>query len=136
MVLPLAAAIAPELISMMKGQGGPQGSQSGTIISFTWMPTIKIGKGKEKKYIPDPAFPDGFKIQVPAWFFILGILIGPVLLMGILLYFLEVFTRFSASKEKDPIKRLVRAAVEPFSGLGELVKGDKGYFGLGILQSK
>lgn len=64
----------------------PRGAASGTVLTYKYMPTIKITKHHPgyvdlmKKYpsgkIPDPSYPEGITVQVPAWMAVFIIIVG------------------------------------------------------------
>jgi hypothetical protein len=129
----MAAAFAPEMMKTISTGITSMGASSGaTVLSFTWMPTITIGKGKDKKEIPDPKFPAGIQVQLPGWFMMVAVVVGPVVAVVILLYILDVIKRFIQSKEKDLIVRLSRASTGWFSELENPFKQKGILAGLGI----
>lgn len=90
MVLPLiAAAMIPEVTKIVGSAGA---TKDNNIVEFVYQPTIKISKKNSKLlekypegYYPDPHFPSGLKIGIPAWFFIIsaitGVSVGALLLL-------------------------------------------------------
>ena len=95
---------------------------SAPVMTFTYMPTIIVGKGKEKKEIPDPHFPTGMQVNVPAWLLVVSVFLGIPIGILVMLYLLDTTKRFLQSKEKDPVVRLSRASTGWFAEASDSVK--------------
>ena len=85
----IAAAMIPEITKIMASSGA---SKDNNILDFQYQPMIKVRKNQTdllKKYpegeYPDPHFPAGIRIAIPAWFFIVagvaGISVGTLLVL-------------------------------------------------------
>jgi len=107
MVLRLMAAGAAVDVAKKIGE-----QASVTLIDFIYQPLVKSGRGKSKKMIPDPHYPHGIRIALPAWF------VGAVLALGgvALLSFLINALMKDFMKSVNPLDVLKDMASNPFKG--------------------
>ena len=107
----IAAAMMGEkgLSAIVETSKGLGAAGAAPMISYTYVPTIEIGKGKTKKEIPDPHFPTGIQVAIPGWAIGAGLIVGVPSAAVACIYILDVIKRYSQSKEKDPLVRLSRA---------------------------
>ncbi len=110
-MLPVVAAMmGPDglkaIVETSKGLGA---AGAAPMLSWTYIPTIEVGKGKSKKEIPDPHFPTGIQCAIPGWAIGAGLVVGVPAAAVACIYILDVIKRYTQSNEKDPIVRLSRA---------------------------
>ena len=103
MVAPLlAAAVVPELVKVM----GATGAQKDVcLFSGRYQPMIrKPGTRKRDNIeIPDPRWPEGWKIEIPAWLFVAGVIITGSVTGAIIM--LEEMGMLGGLKEKLGLKK-------------------------------
>lgn len=96
---------------------------SAPVMTFTYVPTITFGRGKDRKEIPDPHFPTGIQCNVPAWLLAVSVILGIPIGILVVLYMLDTTKRFLQSKEPDPVVRLSRAATGWLAETTDTFKG-------------
>jgi hypothetical protein len=98
--------------------GGSGGSKDNNLISFAWIPMIKIRKNQKNaaalmaKYpegeYPNPRYPGGIRVEIPAWLVVLLLATGGV---AALLYFSDLmgditkeFGKLTGTAKGEPVK--------------------------------
>jgi hypothetical protein len=106
----LAAAMVPELTKAVSAMGA---AKDVCLLDYVYQPTIKKPgtRTRDHQQIPNPNYPSGIRIQIPAWLMIVALIIGVPM---------AVLIRMEMLGQLGPLKE----------SLG--LKGKKGLFGWGV----
>jgi hypothetical protein len=69
----IAAAAVPEITKAVAALGA---AKDVCIMDYIYQPMIKAGKGRNAPEKPDPHYPAGIRIQIPAWMPIVAAIVG------------------------------------------------------------